>query len=56
MPYGRTSCLETRRERTRHNLAACRSLETLRAQLNAPSPNQSKLSDGTIRDAAHASR
>jgi peptidoglycan hydrolase-like protein with peptidoglycan-binding domain len=33
-----------------------RSLERLRAQVNAAAPNRSKSSDGTIGDAAHASR
>ena len=33
-----------------------RSLETLRAQINALSPNRSKASDGTIGDAAHSAR
>jgi hypothetical protein len=33
-----------------------KSLETLRAQVNEASPNRSKASDGTIGDAAHASR
>jgi hypothetical protein len=33
-----------------------RSLDVLRAKLNALSPNRSKISDGTIGDAAHSSR
>lgn len=33
-----------------------RSLEVLRAELDAAAPNRSKLSDGSIGDAAHASR
>lgn len=33
-----------------------KSLETLRSQINRASPNRSKISDGTIGDAAHASR
>lgn len=33
-----------------------KSLETLRKQINEASPNRSKISDGTIGDAAHASR
>lgn len=33
-----------------------KSLETLRSQVNKASPNRSKASDGTIGDAAHASR
>jgi len=33
-----------------------RSLETLRAQVNAPSPNRPRISNGTIGDVAHASR
>lgn len=33
-----------------------KSLETLRSQVNAASPQRSKASDGTIGDAAHASR
>lgn len=33
-----------------------RSLETLRAEVNAFAPNRSKISDGTLGDPAHASR
>lgn len=33
-----------------------KSLEVLRAQLNAAAPNRSTLSDGTLGDAAHAAR
>lgn len=33
-----------------------KSLETLRSQVNAASPNRSKVSDGWVGDAAHASR
>ncbi len=51
-----TSASFTRSEAPKMAWRLARSLETLRNQVNRAFPNRNKVSDGTIGDAAHASR